>query len=55
MLSYCLKLRKNTERKNPKVVRNKIGKIILLSIVHCVIVKNRNLLKKKKLRDYQVA
>ena len=54
-MSYCLKLRKNTERRNPKMVRNKIGRIILLPIVHCVIVKNRHLLKKKKLRDYQVA
>ena len=30
MLSYCLKCRKNTERKNPKVVRTKNGKIMLL-------------------------
>ena len=31
MLSYCLKCRKNTESKNPKVVRIKIGRIMLLS------------------------
>ena len=31
MLSYCLKWRKNTERKNPKVVRTKNGRIMLLS------------------------
>ena len=31
MLSYCLKCRKNTESKNPKVVRSKYGVIILLS------------------------
>ena len=31
MLSYCLKRRKNTESKNPKVVRTKNGKIMLLS------------------------
>ena len=31
MLPYCLKCRKNTESKNPKVVRTKNGKIILLS------------------------
>ena len=31
MLSYCLKCRKNTESKNPKVVRIKIGRITLLS------------------------
>ena len=31
MLSYSLKCRKNTESKNPKVVRTKNGRIILLS------------------------
>ena len=31
MLSYCLKCRKNTESKNPKVVRTRNGKIMLLS------------------------
>ena len=31
MLSYCLKCRKNTETKNPKVARTKNGRIILLS------------------------
>ena len=31
MLSYCLKRRKNTESKNPKVVRIKNGRIMLLS------------------------
>ena len=31
MLSYCWKSRKNTESKNPKVVRTKTGRIILLS------------------------
>ena len=31
MLSYCLKYRKNTESKNPKVVRTKNGRIMLLS------------------------
>ena len=31
MLSYCLKCRKNTESKNPKVTRTKNGKIMLLS------------------------
>ena len=30
MLSYCLKCR-NTESKNPKVVKTKIGRIMLLS------------------------
>ena len=31
MLSYCLKRRKNTESKNPKVARTKNGRIMLLS------------------------
>ena len=31
MLSYCLKCRKNTERKNPKFVKTKNGRIMLLS------------------------
>ena len=31
MLSYCLKSRKNTVSKNPKVVRAKNGIIMLLS------------------------
>ena len=31
MLSYCLKCRKNTKSKNPKVARTKTGKIMLLS------------------------
>ena len=31
MLLYCLKYRKNTERTNPKVVKTKNGRIMLLS------------------------
>ena len=31
MLSYFLKCRKNTESKNPKVVRTESGRIMLLS------------------------
>ena len=30
MLSYCLKCRKNTESKNPKVVRTKNGRMMFL-------------------------
>ena len=30
MLWYCLKCRKNTESKNPKVARTKNGRIVLL-------------------------
>ena len=31
MLSYCVNCRKNTESKNPRFVRTKIGRIMLLS------------------------
>ena len=31
MLSYCLKCRKNTQSKNPEVVKTKSGRIMLLS------------------------
>ena len=31
MLSYCVKCRKNTESKNPDVLRTKNGRIMLLS------------------------
>ena len=31
MLSYCLKWRKNTESKNPKIIRKKNGRIMHLS------------------------
>ena len=52
MLSYCLKCRKNTESKNPKVVRNKNRRIMLLSKYAVCKVKNQNFLKNKKLRYY---
>ena len=36
MLSYCLKCRKNTESRNPKVAKTKNGRIMFLSIcVEC--------------------
>ena len=35
MLSYCLKCRKSTESKNPKIVRTEKGRIMLLS--NCVV------------------
>ena len=31
MLPYCLKCRKNTEKENPKVVKSKNGRIMILS------------------------
>ena len=52
MPSYYLKCRKNTKIKNPKVVKTKNGRIMLLSHVQCVIIKNQNLSKSKKLVDY---
>ena len=52
MLSYCLKCRKNTESKNPKVARTKNRRIMLLSNFQCVIAKNKNLSNIKKLVDY---
>ena len=52
MPSYCLKCRKNTKIKNPKAVKTKNGRIMLLSNVQCVIIKNQNLSKSKKLVDY---
>ena len=35
MLSYCFKCRKNTESKNPKTVKGKNGRTMLLS--KCVV------------------
>ena len=55
MSSYCLNCRKNRESKNPKVVKTKNGRIMLLSNSECVIVKNRNLLMSNKLQDYWAA
>ena len=31
LLSYCLRCRKNTESKNPKIIKTKNGRIMLLS------------------------
>ena len=53
MLSYCLKCRKNTESKNPKVARRKNGRIMLLS--KCVVcASKRTLSNSKKLVDHWV-
>ena len=55
MLLYCLKCRKNTESKNPKIVKAKNGRIMLLSKCEAgerVTIKNKNLSKSKKLVDY---
>ena len=50
MLSHCLKCRKNTESKNPKV--KKTEESCFYQNVRCVIAKNQNLSKSKKLVDY---
>ena len=52
MLLYCLKSRKNTENKNPKVARTKNGKIMLFSKCAVCDKKYGNLSKNKKLVDY---
>ena len=55
MLSCCLKFREKTDSKNPRVVKIKTGRIMVLS--HCAVYcsKNWDLLKRKKLVEYQVA
>ena len=40
MLSYFLKCRKNTESENPKVLKTKIGRIMLLS--KCALCDSKN-------------
>ena len=50
MLSYCLKCRKNTESKNPEVVRTKNGKIMLLSKCSVCNSKKSKFLKEKEAR-----
>ena len=51
---YCLKCKKNTESKNPKHAETKKEEECFYQNVQCVKVKNRNLLKIKKLVDYSV-
>ena len=41
MLSFCLKCRKNTENKNPKVVRTENRRIMLLS--KCAVCNSKSL------------
>ena len=52
MLSCYLNCRKNTESKNPNVVRTKNSRITLLSKCAVCDSKNQNLSKSKKLVDY---
>ena len=48
MLSYCLKFRKNTESKNPKVVRTKNRRIMLLSKCTVCDCKKSNFIKEQE-------
>ena len=41
MLSYCFKCRKNTKSKNPKDVKKKSGRIMILS--KCAVCHNKKL------------
>ena len=52
MVSYCLKCRKNTESKNPKVLKAKNGRIMLSSMCLMSNSKKSKFLKKQKLEDY---
>ena len=50
MLFYCLKCRKNTESKNPKVLRTKNGRIMLLSKCSVCNSKKSRFLKEQEAR-----
>ena len=52
MKFYCLKCRKDTENINPRVSNTSNGKTKFLSNVQYVVVKNQDLLKIKKQKDY---
>ena len=48
MLSYCLKCRKNTQSKNPEVVKGKNGRIMLSSKCSACNSKKSNFFKKQE-------
>ena len=52
MLLYCLKGRKNTESKNPNVLKTKNGGIMLFSKCEMCDSKDQNLSKSKRLADF---
>ena len=52
MLSYCFKCKRNTESINPKVSKTTNGKAIILSTCAICGIKNQNLSKSKKQKDY---
>ena len=55
MLSYCLKCRKNTESKNPKLVGTKNGRIMILSKCSVCNCKNLKFLKKQEARGLLIS
>ena len=52
MLSYCLKCKRNTESINQKFQKQPMVKQLFCQHVLYVVVKNQNLLKGKKQKDY---
>ena len=52
MLSYRFKCRRNTKSINPKVSKTTMVKQLFCQHVLYVVVKNQNLLKSKKQKDY---
>ena len=52
MLCYCLKCRKNTQSKNPEIIKTKNGRIILLSKCSACDYKNSKFLKEQEANDY---
>ena len=52
MRSYCLKCRKDTKNINQKVSGTSTGKAMILSKLQYVVIKNQDLLKIKKQKDY---
>ena len=47
-------MQKKIESKNPRVAKENKERQMLLPVLQCVIVKNQDLLKSKKLVDYEV-
>ena len=52
MKSYCLKCRKDTENIVPKISSGAVGRAMILSKCAIAVVKNQDLLKIKKQKDY---
>ena len=49
MLSYCFNCRKKTDSKNSNIPKVSKGKLMFYQSVQCMMVKNQDLSKKKKL------